>query len=488
MVRTYVAAPVVPRSHDEFSYLLGADTFRSGRLTNPPLPSPESFDTFHELQRPTYASKYPPGQALFLAAGWIIGGSPIVGVWLGFATMVAAFYWMLFAWADAKWAIAVTVLVSSWLALTYWSYSFWGGAVAAFGGALVYGAFPRLKRGPRVSAALAFGIGLAILANTRPFEGLLVAIPPMLGVARLALSREYSRASGRIRKLGAPIALVSAATVGLMALQNHAVTGHWLTIPYAEYHRQSDVAPLFLWQQPTPHAFANARRDAFRPWEMGQFDALRKRYFARVLARIGSSITFVIPGFLLFPFVLLPKVAADAIARVAVAGVACVVAGVLVSVYNEPHYFAPAAGPLVALFAVCLGRFASLAGPFAMFRARLAWVATVPALAITLLSIPGAPLHKTTHDWATARIELADSLTSTGGQHLLFVAYPPGYNPHYEWVFNGANVSSQSVIWAHDLGAVRNKELQSHFPNADAHVLTLSDSEPFYSIGPSRQR
>ena len=54
--------------------LRSSDTFRHGDLTNPPHPLWKHFENFYILQQPTYTSKYWPGQAAAIAAGWVALG------------------------------------------------------------------------------------------------------------------------------------------------------------------------------------------------------------------------------------------------------------------------------------------------------------------------------------------------------------------------------------------------------------------------------
>src|SRR6184192_4311020 len=87
-----IPSPVV---HDEFGYLLAADTFSHGRLTNPPHPMWEHLESFNVIQRPTYQSYPQQGQGLALAQGKVVFGNATWGVWSSMAIMCSTICWML---------------------------------------------------------------------------------------------------------------------------------------------------------------------------------------------------------------------------------------------------------------------------------------------------------------------------------------------------------------------------------------------------------
>src|SRR5207245_4533954 len=99
---------------------------------------------------------------------------------------------------------------------SYWTNTYYGGAVAVLGGALVLGALPRIKRQQRVRDALLMGLGLALLANTRPYESLFFCLP----IAAVLLIWMFGRSAPplllSLRRVLLPLSLVLAITVGAM--------------------------------------------------------------------------------------------------------------------------------------------------------------------------------------------------------------------------------------------------------------------------------
>ena len=144
-----------PYIQDEFSYLLQADTFAHGRVTNPTPALAEFFESGQILVRPSYASKYPPGHSFAMAIGERLLGHPWFGVWLSCGALAATLFWALEGWFPPAWALFGTLLAVPLCAFSYWMNSYMGGSVAAIGGALVVGAFPRLTGRLRHASATA---------------------------------------------------------------------------------------------------------------------------------------------------------------------------------------------------------------------------------------------------------------------------------------------------------------------------------------------
>jgi len=223
-----------PAVSDDFSYLLLADTLRHIRLANPAHPLPQFFETFFVLQEPTYSSIFPLGQGLVLALGWIVFGHPWAGVAVSIGALSAMCYWMLLAWVPAEWALLGGLLTALQFGpLNQWMNSYWGGAVSAVAGCLVFGALPRHD-------GVLLGLGLALQLLTRPFESIFLFLSVLLFRPRLRAS------------ITAAVILIPA--LGLILLQNRAVTGSWTTLPYMASRYQYGVPTTFTFQpNPVPH-------------------------------------------------------------------------------------------------------------------------------------------------------------------------------------------------------------------------------------------
>src|SRR5882762_3777684 len=335
----------VPGIHDEYSYLLLGDTLAHGRLANPPHPMWMSFESFHVNWFPTYSSKYPPGQGAVLALGQLLG-HPWIGVLLSAAAMCAAILWMLQAWLPARWAFLGAALVALKFGIaSYWINSYWGGAVAAAGGALVLGALPRIVRCARTRDTLLLGLGIAILANTRPYEGLLFCIPVagwflwwLAGKTKSSMALRT-----RITKVFAPLAVVLTLTIGFIGYYNWRLTGSAFLFPHTLNTRTYRTTGLFLWDHSKVSIQYNNEQfeDFYNGWEREDYQNTWPdvwKVSAEKLTRSGSTY-FWWGALLLLPG--LPFVFFDRKMRVPILIFLLGTAAFLTSIWSFPHYAAP---------------------------------------------------------------------------------------------------------------------------------------------------
>lgn len=451
----------LPEVHDEFSYLLAADTFARGRLANPSPAFPEFFETIHELVEPSYASMYPPAQGVWLAAGQVAAGHPWWGVVLSTALFVAAAGWAALAWVKPGWAMGAGMAALSYTLGTYWSTSYWGGSAAALGGALVLGSLGRLRlrwtgmaeRDGAQGAALpglagmaalwALGSVMAVLA--RPYEGGVLALLSAIELGRQVLRSPLVRKQKRAELLGLAGGAALPACAGALFLMavNQAATGSPWRLAYLEHARQYQIRRTFYWQQDRPapvyrHEAIRAVYDGLLRREMSQCDKLAENW--RMYRDHYGSLKFNAAGL------------AAALAWGGGAGLGWVTGMVFAGfaaawmiVWTHPHYYAPFAAFLAAAVA---GGWAQAARRSWFGRRRTGWIIVlfVSLLAPRFVLLLGRRQEQA--PFALRRAEILRQLESAAGRHLILVKYRPGRALREEWVYNGADLENAKVLWA----------------------------------------
>jgi hypothetical protein len=478
----------VPGVHDEFSYIVGGDTFAHGRLTNPTPPYWKSFDTFHTLLVPTYASMYPPAQGFFLAIGELLGCAWI-GVLLSVALFCAAVVWALQAWMPPRWASLGGVIVTLNLGLvSYWVNSYWGGAVAGLAGAIVLGAVPRILKRGGIRDSLLLGLGIFLLANSRPMEGLLYSLP--FAIVLIARVRGNLYSAFFMYRTLIPLTVCIACTFAFIGYYNWRITGDPFTMPHLLRDRVYAPASRFIWEKSKPeHLYTNQQfHDFYISYEVNHYrrtaaDLLRTLWdklwtYSEVFLWVGS-----LPALLCIPLL-----SVNRSARILLGLAFWCVLGLCTVQWDEPHY----AGPVSAVFYAII--------VYTLRRLRLLKIGRYPVgkglaracMVLLLLSVPAMIVDGRLHpgeygecdvytpNWIgnVPRARVLSKLQQLGGRHLIFVRYEPDHNVHKEWVFNGADIVNSSVLWVRELDSCQNLDVAKAFPDRRLWLLEADLNPP----------
>jgi hypothetical protein len=470
---------------DDFSTLLLADTLAHFRLTNPTHALHQFFETAFVLQEPTYSSIYPVGQGLMLALGRLIFGHPWAGVALSAAAMSSLCYWMLRAWTKPTWALLGGLLAALQFGpLSHWMNTYWGGALAAAAGCLVFGSLPRLRDRWRGRDAALLGTGLGIHLLTRPFESIFLALSVIVFFAPVVVTRNQIRPLMRAM-LVAGLPIICA--FGLILLHDKRVTGSWMTLPYALSRFQYGVPSAFT-VQPNPIPHRQLTKEQQIAYEVqssvhgGGTDTARS-FLERLPARVRfyrffflPPLYLALPAFLwslrearfrfVFFTILLFFVGSNVYPYFYahyVAGITCLFMLVTVTGLENLSRVSPDAVRVIlflcgAHFVFWYGVHLSLPNPERQ------------GVGVASELTRYETWDEVNHGDPDGRILISSQLAHLPGQQLVFVRYWPQHTVT-EWVYNAADVDRAQVVWARDLGPMENEKLRNYYPGRTAWLL-----------------
>jgi hypothetical protein len=403
----------------------------------------------------------------------------------------------------------------------------------------VLGALPRIKQSQRVRDALLMGLGFAIVANSRPYEGLFFGLPVagalavwMFGKKRPEAPRDAAgdsvswgaRASSPHRKgagwkpalpsrdsmkrVVTPLFLLLVLAGCSMGYYFWRTTGSPWEAPHSVNARTYNPAPYFPWQRlkPPPAYHHAVMRELYLDTVVGQYKAARSisgmiKNDSTALAKLWS---FYLGPALTVPFLALlatlpfgfswKDIRSSTRFLLLVCG--AVMASSLLAIMFMPHYAAPITCVILALVLQAMRRIRLQQSGLLVARA----VPLVCALML-VLRVGAKPLHLPLPPawpgagpptWCSpapenaARAKLVGELSGYPGRQLAIVRYGPHHDIlFHEWVYNEPSIDLSKVVWARDMGPAKNQELIDYFHDRGVWLVEPDENPPRLSPYPA---
>jgi hypothetical protein len=458
---------LLPKSHDEHSYVIQTQMLARGRLWMPQHPLADFFESFQMLARPVYASIYFPGSALMYVPGVWLGMPPWVMPVIVSGLGVGLTYLLVARLTDGLWGLVAVLLVVAchWVrmnATLVMSQS----PMMVLGLGILLG-WLKWRETKHIRWAALIGACAGWAAIVRPVDALAFAIP--VGFAMLLDFRGMP-----VRRIAETCGVVVLAALPFLSLQlalNKGTTGSFARAPHTLY--------LNTDQPDTTYGFHTYNPDA-RP----QSKLLQKTVYYRgfmvpdvqshqperllEIAWERLKLTFVValPTPLLLIFVPFGLFALTDRPRRVVAAVPLVFFLLyLPYTFYMEHYVVPIIVPILLLIVLGAERIASIwKQPVLHRKAERTMVAAL--VLVALASLPElnprvrddrifAPMGTLLRRAIAERVERPAAV---------LVRYHASENPHDEPVYNDSVAwpDDADVIVAHDLG-FRDVELLEYY-------------------------
>lgn len=463
-----------PHLHDEFAYIFQARTFALGRLSLPAPPIPEFFESFHLLTEKVYASKYPPGQALVMLPGVLLGFPILMSAMLSAGSLLL-FYLIVKPLQNRECAlICLVVFALSPLQIQLAAIHLSHTSSLFFLLLFVYlSGIAREKH--KGLCAFSAGAALGIAFLVRPVTALAVGGPFVIWDIWTTI-KDAEPAKIRIKKI---VHIFSSAfafmlIAGLLFAYNFAVMGDPLSFPWVEYAEKyipmdalgfhQDQGPQTALQLNLSPLMTEFNRDYVEPLkrQYSFWRAVRQFWFQRLPDTIYmSDDSFCLAAFLPFAFVV-PLTSKE---KVFLASAFSLFFAHFFYYGGIPRYHFEVVPILIYFFvkgALIFSRtLVTNASPFLQrFILFHLMSGVIVALPYNLLNEFNSKRYFTRYH-AEFR-ELVRRLDDS--PKLIFVRYKPEHEYHYDLINNEPDLKNSKAIYVHDMGE-RNQELMRVFPD-----------------------